>query len=92
MFYTGIREIPQDFSSARLYLLKVARRVWPTDNMNEKLPVKGDVVRKAAKAAGLLGRMYWRGEGVSQDNDMAVFWFTRGAKEVSFEWEVVINL
>ena len=83
MFYTGIREIPQDFSSAHSYLLKVARRVWPTNSIHDRLPVKGDVVRKAAKAAGLLGRIYWRGEGVPQDNDRAVIWFTRGAKEVS---------
>ena len=82
MFYTGIREIPQDFSSAHSYLLKVARRVWPGDGI-DKLPAKGDIARKAAKAAGLLGRLYWRGEGVPQNNRTAALWFTRGADEVS---------
>ncbi|CAG8464095.1 3628_t:CDS:10 [Paraglomus occultum] len=81
LFYTGIREIPQDFSNAHNYLLKVARRVWPSDEGKEKLPAKPDVIRKAAKAAGLLGRLYWRGEGVAQDNNRALFWFWRGAKE-----------
>ncbi|KAJ1568286.1 ERAD-associated protein, partial [Cladochytrium tenue] len=32
----------------------------------------------AGSAASMLGQMYWRGEGVNQDNDTARKWFERG--------------
>ncbi|RKO88751.1 hypothetical protein BDK51DRAFT_12061, partial [Blyttiomyces helicus] len=34
----------------------------------------------AAKAHGMLGTMYWRGEGVAQNNDRARSWFQNGVK------------
>jgi SEL1 protein len=36
----------------------------------------------AGQAAGILGRMYLRGEGVDQDNKTALKWFIRGARLV----------
>jgi len=32
------------------------------------------------QAAGILGQMYLRGEGVEQNNKMALKWFVRGEK------------
>ena len=36
----------------------------------------------AGQAAGILGRMYLRGEGVEQDNKTALKWFIRGVRLV----------
>ena len=36
----------------------------------------------AGQAAGILGRMYLRGEGVEQDNKAAMKWFIRGVRLV----------
>ena len=35
----------------------------------------------AAKASGYLGQMYWRGEGVEQNNATARWYFERGVKQ-----------
>ncbi|CAJ0826559.1 9200_t:CDS:10 [Entrophospora sp. SA101] len=39
-----------------------------------------EVVQAAGQAAGILGQMYLRGEGVEQNNRTALKWFLRGVK------------
>ena len=64
--------------------MRIARQVWQRDPPNprqyqtskEKPPSAG----YAALAAGYLGRMFLRGEGVKQDAAMAKMWFERGAE------------
>ncbi|KAI0665661.1 HCP-like protein [Trametes maxima] len=82
----GASAIPRDFHRARYYFLRIARQVWPRDPANPRQPHvstkdEGQAqVGYASLAAGYLGRMYLRGEGVKQDPAMAKMWFERGAE------------
>ncbi|KAI0629048.1 HCP-like protein [Trametes polyzona] len=82
----GASAIPRDFHRARYYFLRIARQVWPRDPANPRQPhvsskEEGHAsVGYAAPAAGYLGRMYLRGEGVKQDPVIAKMWFERGAE------------
>lgn len=81
----GAGPVPRDFHRARHYFLRIARQVWPSDPANprhiqhaskeDSPPTAG----YASLAAGYLGRMYLRGEGVKQDTILARMWFERGA-------------
>ncbi|KAI9228282.1 MAG: hypothetical protein DHS80DRAFT_30932 [Piptocephalis tieghemiana] len=59
----------------------------PTGSSSSKLKGKGGdktndaLVEAAAQAAGLLGRMYYRGEGVKKDVEVARRWFLCAADE-----------
>ncbi|KAI0365575.1 HCP-like protein [Pilatotrama ljubarskyi] len=82
----GASAIPRDFHRARHYFLRIARQVWPRDPANPRQPhvstkEEGPAqIGYAALAAGYLGRMYLRGEGVKQDAAIAKMWFERGAE------------
>ena len=79
----GASIVPRDYHSARHYFLRIARQVWPSDPPNPRHRSKDDLPAQAgyaALAAGYLGRMYLRGEGVKQDAAMAKMWFERGAE------------
>ncbi|KIP02284.1 hypothetical protein PHLGIDRAFT_79348 [Phlebiopsis gigantea 11061_1 CR5-6] len=81
----GASRVVRDFHTARHYFLRIARQVWQRDPPNprqyqtpkEKNPPSAGY---AALAAGYLGRMFLRGEGVKQDAAMAKMWFERGAE------------
>ncbi|CCM01008.1 uncharacterized protein FIBRA_03056 [Fibroporia radiculosa] len=82
----GASTVPRDFARARDYFWKIARQVWPQDTAH---PGQSQPSRKdenvahagyATLAAGYLGRMYLRGEGVRQDAATAKMWFERGAE------------
>ncbi|KAM5533642.1 hypothetical protein V8D89_012690 [Ganoderma adspersum] len=81
----GASAIPRDFHRARYYFLRIAQQIWPRDPANPRQPdrpPKGEAPAQAgyaALAAGYLGRMYLRGEGVKQDAVLAKMWFERGA-------------
>ena len=54
--------------------------MWPTDSGDgQGKHDENGPVGFAATAAGYLGRMYLRGEGVPQDLKLAKLWFERGA-------------
>lgn len=81
----GASRVIRDFHTARHYFLRVARPIWPRDppNPRQNQPSKDNGVSQAgyaALAAGYLGRMFLRGEGVKQDPAMARMWFERGAE------------
>ena len=83
MYYQGTRNINQNFQRAYKYLKNVANKYWASENSIEDLSNMSFKQRVAAgQAAGILGRMYLRGEGVEQDNKTALKWFIRGAKLV----------
>lgn len=48
-----------------------------------KMKVDEHVVAAAGLAAGFLGKMYMRGEGVPRNYAKAFLWLSRGAKQVS---------
>ncbi|KAH9942227.1 HCP-like protein [Epithele typhae] len=82
----GASAIPRDFHRARYYFNRIARIVWPRDPSDPRrdraAPKEEGTLQAsyAALAAGYLGRMYLRGEGVKQDYAMAKMWFERGAE------------
>ena len=82
--YVGSESIPRDFKAAYKYFLKAAKQ-YPTKEPAAE-DIKGIFEHKQAKfagasAAGYLGQMYWRGEGVEADEETARKWFERGASQ-----------
>ncbi|KAF2758614.1 HCP-like protein [Pseudovirgaria hyperparasitica] len=76
-YYDGARGLKPDYRMAKQYFYSVARLLWQKDGK-----LVGDVSpqaeKLASKAAGYIGRMYMRGEGVEQRFDIAQTWFKRG--------------
>jgi SEL1 protein len=75
--YEGVKGRAPEYQKAKRFFLEVARLKW-TANNQEKKEVTAMQEKLAARAAGYLGRMYLRGEGVNQDLQLARFWFKRG--------------
>jgi SEL1 protein len=86
IYYEGQRGLEKNMQLARKYFFEVTQKYWrksrPVDSPKPNLD------KTAAKAAGYIGRMYMRGEGVEQNFDRAKFWFERGAalKEARSQW------
>ena len=74
---TGSRTMKRDFRQAKGYFMDVARRYWTQDGKIKSDAGPG-VDRLASKAAGHIGRMFLRGEGMKQDFAKAKIWFKRG--------------
>jgi len=77
MHYEGARGLPRNFHRAMKYFKNVARKYWNDDgSVKQNAPAGLD--KLAAKAAGHIGLMYLRGEGVKQSYGTALIWFRRG--------------
>lgn len=96
-YYQGTPPIKKDYKKA-LKIFKVAARHLPdemykaenieiTDKELESSPANSKI-RSAAKAAALIGQMYWRGEGVEANEIEAKKWYQRSAK---FGYSAAIN-
>jgi SEL1 protein len=76
IYYEGQRGLDKNMALARKYFFDVTQKYWrksrPVDNPKVGLD------KTAGKAAGFIGRMYMRGEGVEQNFDRAKIWFERG--------------
>ncbi|CAG8579331.1 22927_t:CDS:10 [Dentiscutata erythropus] len=82
LYYQGTKNIPQNFKLALQYLKQVTDQYWsPVTSLSEPLSANPKLAHAAGQAAGILGQMYWRGEGVVQNNQTALEWFIRGAKK-----------
>ncbi|OAQ66867.1 ubiquitin-protein ligase Sel1/Ubx2 [Pochonia chlamydosporia 170] len=79
IFYDGQRGLEHDFDLAKKYFFLVASRYWKRDGRLVD-NVKPGADKVAAKAAGFIGRMYLRGDGLPQNFERAKVWFERGAK------------
>jgi SEL1 protein len=77
MHYDGSRALKRDFKTAKEYFYDVARRYW-TKEGKVKQDTEPGTDKLASKAAGYLGRMFLRGEGMKQDFIKARIWFRRG--------------
>lgn len=77
LHYDGSRALKQDFRTATEYFYDVARRYWTKDG-KIKADTEPGVDKLASKAAGYLGRMFLRGEGMEQSFGKARIWFQRG--------------
>jgi len=76
VYYDGSRTVTRNFQRALFYFGSVARQHWAKD---------GKIVGKEnqskvlfGSAAGYLGLMHMRGEGVPQSFEKAKIWFQRG--------------
>lgn len=78
IYYEGQRGLERNLGLAAKYFFMVAKKYWKSNGRIEDISNKPNLEKIAAKAAGYLGRMYMRGEGVQQDFDRAKFWFERG--------------
>ncbi|KAI9358927.1 hypothetical protein DFJ73DRAFT_905064 [Zopfochytrium polystomum] len=78
VYYSGTEHTPRDFNKAFRYYMQAAKAYTGTRPQGDVPPQVKERVRCAGSAAGMLGKMYWRGEGVKQDNDTARKWFERG--------------
>lgn len=77
IYYDGQRGLERDVDLARKYFVLVALRYWKKDGRLSENPKPG-IEKIASKAAGYLGRMYLRGDGVPQNFERAKVWFERG--------------
>ncbi|ODN82905.1 hypothetical protein L202_01156 [Cryptococcus amylolentus CBS 6039] len=86
----SIGEIPQSFTKARSYFLRVARTLWPLDfepgtdhpaGRRKLTKEQEDKIREPAMvSAFFLGRMSLRGEGQKQDYKRAKMWYERASE------------
>lgn len=77
MFYDGARTLPRNYKRAMKYFRVVTKKYWTKDGdilANHPMGIE----KVAAKAAGYIGMMYLRGEGVEQNFATAMLWFKRG--------------
>ncbi|KAK4555898.1 ERAD-associated protein [Recurvomyces mirabilis] len=77
LYYDGARGLKRDLRMAKQYFMQVAREYWSESGKTKK-DVPGGTEKLASKAAGYLGRMFLRGEGMEQSYSKARIWFTRG--------------
>ena len=77
LYYDGSKSLPRDFKVAREYFIEIARKYWTRDG-RPRNDVSSSTEKLASKAAGYLGRMFLRGEGVDQSFGKAQTWFRRG--------------
>jgi SEL1 protein len=75
--YDGARTLKRDLPAAKKRFLELARMYW-TSSGKVTSNVSPATEKLAAKAAGYLGRMFMRGEGMPQSFDIAKTWFRRG--------------
>ncbi|KAH7138659.1 hypothetical protein B0J11DRAFT_515058 [Dendryphion nanum] len=75
--YEGARSAKRDLPAAKKRFLELARLYWTKDG-KVRPNVKEGTEKLAAKAAGYLGRMFLRGEGLAQSYPIALTWFKRG--------------
>ncbi|KAJ5161806.1 Tetratricopeptide-like helical [Penicillium capsulatum] len=77
MNYDGARGLPRNFRRAMKYFKVVAKKYWNKDGSINQNSAAG-LDKLAAKAAGHIGLMYLRGEGVDQSYPSALIWIRRG--------------
>ena len=77
LHYDGARGMKRDFRLAKQYFMQVAREYW-SESGKTRRDVPSSTEKLSAKAAGYLGRMFLRGEGMEQSFSKAKIWFTRG--------------
>lgn len=77
LHYDGSRVLQRNYRIAADKFFDVARRYWDR-NGKIRPDTEAGVDKLASKAAGYLGRMFLRGEGLEQNFQIARVWFKRG--------------
>ena len=78
LYYDGTRTIVRNNAKALHYFNAAARMRW--DANGAVIPGTDSLATSSAKAAGFIGSMYLRGEGVEANFDRAFLWFRRGSE------------
>ncbi|KAJ2887293.1 ERAD-associated protein [Coemansia aciculifera] len=78
LYYHGHRFAAQDFGMARKYLADIMGRLFTRQGELRKGLAQAEA-STAAQAAGMLGIMSWRGEGLAADTAAAFRWLSVGA-------------
>ena len=76
LHYEGSRTMKRNLRTARAYFMTVAKKYWAKDG--SILTEDNGIGKIASKAAGYMGRMCLRGEGMEQSFEKALTWFKRG--------------
>ena len=76
LHYEGSRTMKRNLKTAKAYFMIVARKYWQKDGSIRD--EDQNVAQIASKAAGYIGRMFLRGEGMEQSYEKALTWFRRG--------------
>ncbi|KAK0384110.1 hypothetical protein NLU13_8199 [Sarocladium strictum] len=76
-YYEGQRGLDQDFDMARKYFFLLSSRLWKRDGTKVD-GYKPGIEKAASRAAGYIGWMFLRGEGLKQNFARAKEWFERG--------------
>lgn len=77
MYYEGSRHLERNYRKAMTYFGLVAKKYWAKDG--KVIPSHPVGIEKlASKAAGYVGLMFLRGEGVEQNFEKAAAFFKRG--------------
>ncbi|KAF6234991.1 hypothetical protein HO173_006921 [Letharia columbiana] len=76
LHYEGSRTMKRNLKTAKAYFMIVARKYWQKDGSIRD--EDQSVAKIASKAAGYIGRMFLRGEGMEQSYEKALTWFRRG--------------
>lgn len=83
-YYAGSDTIEVDYQKAHHYF-QLAAKQYPLNtnrqNSKEETIAVRQAVIAASQSAGILGQMYWRGEGVEIDVETARKWFERGVSQ-----------
>lgn len=77
LHYDGSRVLKRNLKKAKAYFMLVAKKHWTRDGRVISGGPAG-IEKIASKAAGFLGRMNLRGEGMEQNFEKALTWFRRG--------------
>ncbi|KAI0410151.1 hypothetical protein F4802DRAFT_593020 [Xylaria palmicola] len=80
LYYEGQRGLERNVDLARRYFLSVTTKYWRAKDGRSIDGAKPHLEKTASKAAGYIGRIWLRGEGVAQDFKTAQKWFERGIK------------
>ncbi|KAI1077648.1 HCP-like protein [Whalleya microplaca] len=95
LYYEGQRGLERNVNLARQYFLTVTTKYWRIKDGRTVDQPKPQLEKYASRAAGYVGRMWLRGEGVKQDFKNAQRWFERGIKhgDAQSQWGLgIMNL
>lgn len=91
IYYEGQRTLERDMYLARKYFFMVVGKYWHKNGQIVDNPKPG-LDKTAAKAAGFLGRIYLRGDGVDQNFDRAKIWLDRGISHGDAQSQYLMGL
>ncbi|CAK7263476.1 ERAD-associated protein [Sporothrix epigloea] len=92
IYYEGQRGLDRDMYMARKYFVMVASKFWRKDGRTAE-SVRVGLDKTAGKAAGYLGRIHLRGDGLDEPSyDRARSWFELGIAQADAQSQYYMGL